>query len=548
MEFVNKLPCLVLALLSLSLGLMGDVSVFDLQENQTVVTFPDLQAGFGDDFADGGLEGYLVVADPPHACEDLKNLVPGEPNEYKWILLIARGGPGGDGCQFADKVLRAQERGYDAAIVHDNKQESAMPSMGGFNGTMVHIPSTFVGLDAGMLLGSHYNWTKMRFIIQIMEPDDFNYLLYLWPFAVAIMTSVFVIVFLVIKFARDHSRRQRSRLSTRHLKKIPVRKFKKGDYYDTCAICLDEYEDGEKIRVLPCDHVYHMKCIDPWLTKNKKTCPVCKRRVIPRTNADSEDSDSDGEAGGGSSERTPLLAGGSGRSREQPPPSTSINTAGAEIHVETEGAAGGVGISDVAQAPEVSTDVRVETSEANSDRRRRRKDRARHTSRTEATDEVDTTTGAALQRVAKELERQNKETKEERRERKKKKKESKRKRRNVNFEDDAPENTNQARRSESKSERRSLLDVEEDEFVSANSSFREVKDHEEVKKKSSRTLKGTKDEATDEATGSHQGVSEKGEGGNGSKKEVNPTFCEDSQEDVSIVNPVPIRREFNEIV
>ena len=41
---------------------------------------------------------------------------------------------------------------------------------------------------------------------------------------------------------------------------------------------------------------YHTKCIDPWLTRNRRVCPVCKRRVIAKGEKLSElDSDSDDE-------------------------------------------------------------------------------------------------------------------------------------------------------------------------------------------------------------------------------------------------------------
>ena len=41
-----------------------------------------------------------------------------------------------------------------------------------------------------------------------------------------------------------------------------------------CAICLSNFEIGEKVSALPCCHTYHTECLDKWLVEHLK-CPVC---------------------------------------------------------------------------------------------------------------------------------------------------------------------------------------------------------------------------------------------------------------------------------
>lgn len=45
----------------------------------------------------------------------------------------------------------------------------------------------------------------------------------------------------------------------------------------SCAICLEILEDDSVVRGLICGHVFHAECLDPWLTKRRACCPMCKR-------------------------------------------------------------------------------------------------------------------------------------------------------------------------------------------------------------------------------------------------------------------------------
>ncbi|XVF41381.1 hypothetical protein PTKIN_Ptkin01aG0275900 [Pterospermum kingtungense] len=49
-----------------------------------------------------------------------------------------------------------------------------------------------------------------------------------------------------------------------------------------CCVCLNEAEDGERLRRLPrCKHCFHVDCIDAWF-QYRSTCPLCRNEVSIR--------------------------------------------------------------------------------------------------------------------------------------------------------------------------------------------------------------------------------------------------------------------------
>ena len=46
---------------------------------------------------------------------------------------------------------------------------------------------------------------------------------------------------------------------------------------DDCAVCLTDFSSDEKIRELPCAHIYHEECVYSWFLKSKRpVCPLCR--------------------------------------------------------------------------------------------------------------------------------------------------------------------------------------------------------------------------------------------------------------------------------
>ncbi|TKR81073.1 hypothetical protein L596_015011 [Steinernema carpocapsae] len=208
-----------------------------------------------------------------------------------YFALVPRGN-----CSFSEKAYHAQKSSpipFRALIIYNDPGQQPIPMSGGKYAEFVEIPVVMVNYACKASM-EQYSAERGCVVKLKATPGYYDLIKYLIPF-VAVVSFCFIVllVSMIIRLCRERRRLARKRLSRSNLKKLPIKKYKKGDDPETCAICLEDFVEGEKLRVLPCRHVYHCKCIDPWLTKTRKVCPVCKRKVGPSNGSDSSDSENE---------------------------------------------------------------------------------------------------------------------------------------------------------------------------------------------------------------------------------------------------------------
>ncbi|CAF3319142.1 unnamed protein product [Rotaria socialis] len=284
---------------------MSDVYVYN-DGNKLVEDYDDQPAGFGPAFTSSGITGYVTLTNPRNACTKVAP-VPNFPiSKYRWIALIPRT-KSEDTCDFDLKVLNAQNANFSAVIIYNYDDSLIIMSP---HGRDIEIPSTLITHSDGISIIANYVYNDSltnstpQFRIKISTEQLFRFGAYLIPFICIISVSfISLIVFALVRCYILRRRLRRHRLPRSALKQLQIKKFVKGDRWEVCAVCLDDFEEGAKLRILPCDHAYHMKCIDPWLVNNRRQCPICKRYVFPNH----DNSDEEENNGPTITERTPLI-------------------------------------------------------------------------------------------------------------------------------------------------------------------------------------------------------------------------------------------------
>ncbi|KAA3680846.1 E3 ubiquitin-protein ligase RNF13 [Paragonimus westermani] len=270
-----------------------------------VASFEDAVSQFGPELFH--LDGFLVIASPLRACTSVQSRpeifsfssnASATPQRLSaltipFIAIIERGD-----CNFDLKVWNVQQAGFSGAIVYDTVDEKIFP-MGGRDCTCnflsltsslafildvekIEIPAVMVDRISGYRLKTYsLTESKRRYLGSMVSFYNLPLKYVLLSLLVLVGASLLVLIGCFAAHLCNLWRRaHRGRLSQRHLRQLVTKRFVRDqDPFETCPICLEDYKERDKLRLLPCHHAFHTECIDPWLLRNRRRCPVCNQTV-----------------------------------------------------------------------------------------------------------------------------------------------------------------------------------------------------------------------------------------------------------------------------
>ncbi|KAJ6696569.1 hypothetical protein OIU85_002965 [Salix viminalis] len=174
--------------------------------------------------------------------------------------------------------------------------------------SVLYRPHRFLlGMDSGMAPDSHGSRNSSDYILDSDESFESNMVIVLVGLICAFVCALGInsIARCAIRygyrigFETPHQAASRLAAATSTgLKKsalgqIPVVSYESGlnNQVTGCTICLGEFSDGEKVRVLPkCSHGFHVQCIDKWLSLHS-SCPLCRQTISLDRSANNGDVD-----------------------------------------------------------------------------------------------------------------------------------------------------------------------------------------------------------------------------------------------------------------
>ncbi|XP_053329420.1 E3 ubiquitin-protein ligase ZNRF3 [Spea bombifrons] len=277
-----------------------EVVLFESSPNGDYKTHTtELQGRFSRAGATISAEGEIVQMHPLGLCNnnDEEDLY-----EYGWVGVVKLEQPEMDPkpcLTVLGKAKRAVQRGATAVIFDVSDNPDAVEQLNQGLEDPLKRPVVYMkGMDAIKLMNIVNKQKGARARIQHRPPrqpaEYFDMGIFLAFFVV--VSLVCLILLIKIKLKQRRSQNSMNRMAVQALEKMETRKYKakgkgvregSGGGLDSpsssstsdCAICLEKYIDGEELRVIPCTHRFHKRCVDPWLLQNH-TCPHCRHNII----------------------------------------------------------------------------------------------------------------------------------------------------------------------------------------------------------------------------------------------------------------------------